>query len=198
MLNRKIIVIFIILLIIGFSFQPAFCKEKIPINIESFTLRIYKNRAPYGISHKIKITSHKEGLLIDDKSFEDIVAPRDPEKTYISAGKYEYRERLKKHRQIQMDERALTQFINILNYIEFLSLPEWIEHDEVTGAGIDEFQLSYISNHKKITKKIKYRTITFKPGNKEASNICFLVSYIHDIINLRNKDGELKIWEDVK
>ena len=174
----------IILIICLLATQKAICCEKIPNRPEEFMLMTMERGHGFTIETKIVVSD-------DELIIEQVINNGGrllPDKPEIN----------KTVRIIRKD--AFNQLRNILNHIDFLSLPNTIEGDmDSLWYGSNEITLKYTFEGKKVKKSIGFgQYLSFDCSNDKYMRILYLKEFLQNITSLRNNEGLFIKWQEDK
>lgn len=94
---------------------------------------------------------------------------------------------------------TLTEFINVLNFLNFLEIKEliWNKSVHISGNNTDKYLLRYKTKNKEKEKQVICKTLEFEYSNKpEMIKLSLINCFLESKMEYRNDDGTLKYWRD--
>lgn len=102
----------------------------------------------------------------------------------------------------KLNREKITQFINILNYVDFLSMPDSFENVKYSAwiEVLHKYTLTVTSKGKEIKKEVVATEMFYFPNFKNENSIkaFYFTNYLYDLVFFRSDDGTLLFWGDNK
>ena len=190
---KKIVTILLLIVLLLFKLNSiAYCEHIIDESLEKFEFELFiKDVESFTFSQTTIYLDNDESLL-KFKSGEYVLS----EKT----GRFE--KETKKEWTRKISKEKVIQFINILNYINFLSMPDSFSnaHWEAVADISHIYTLTYVKNDVQKNKKVVALGmgyfLDFKNDNVMKAH--FLSTFLLNLDYFRSDDGTLLFWEDNK
>ena len=183
------IVLFCLLLIC--STGTAQCNDKIPKNVDELHFEWDEYYGDY--FNKNSLHFQNNTFTVERAEYQVIASSLDELASMKADNVRLFREKLLKKYERKIDRKIFRQFINISNYIDFLSLPDYIDRDpQQDHFAKYEYHLVFRSDGKETEKKVNLYCSPASIGDSMTLRLSCIELLIRSIIFTRNDDGTLQ------